>query len=347
MAFDTVVDKAQLEGAITASANAIREKTGSTEMIPWDANTGFADAISAIEAGGGGEAVRAKKPVVLEVEKITSNTYDGSTSYTNEVFVMIDIYPQSGGTVKVTYGDLTKTITDDGTSAEPSAQQVYFGTFHGVSDEVETPASGTLTIEGEYGAFAMSRFKKSSKDTAYNNCVTNIISFGEIEFIPEAAFGATPSAYFKFKQADIPDSVKRIDNYAFAYCKDMVSITIPDSVTSFGEGICMVCDNLVEIMFPPSATSIPANFVTLCTKLFTITVHAGVTNIGDNAFNGNSQMRYVRILATTPPTIGTNIATVGESYPFEAFFVPAGCGEAYKTAEGWSAYADYILEESA
>ena len=57
MAFDTVIDKAQLESAMTATANAIREKTGDSGKIAWDGSKGFADAVSGIEAGGSGELV--------------------------------------------------------------------------------------------------------------------------------------------------------------------------------------------------------------------------------------------------------------------------------------------------
>ena len=57
MAYDTVIDKAQLEGAITASANAIREKTGDTALIEWLSDKGFAEAIAAIKAGGGLELI--------------------------------------------------------------------------------------------------------------------------------------------------------------------------------------------------------------------------------------------------------------------------------------------------
>ena len=61
MAFDTVIDKAQLESAITASANAIREKTGDTALIEWLADKGFAEAIAAIESGADlGEVFGAK-----------------------------------------------------------------------------------------------------------------------------------------------------------------------------------------------------------------------------------------------------------------------------------------------
>jgi hypothetical protein len=51
MAFDTVIDKAQLEGAITASANAIRGKTGGEDPIQWLSDKGFSEAIAAIETG--------------------------------------------------------------------------------------------------------------------------------------------------------------------------------------------------------------------------------------------------------------------------------------------------------
>lgn len=48
MAFDTVIDKTLLEGALTATANAIRSKTGSKGNITWDSNKGFADAVSSM-----------------------------------------------------------------------------------------------------------------------------------------------------------------------------------------------------------------------------------------------------------------------------------------------------------
>lgn len=54
MAFDTVIDKAQLEAAMKATADAIREKTGDTADCTWDQTQGFAALIAAIEAGGGG-----------------------------------------------------------------------------------------------------------------------------------------------------------------------------------------------------------------------------------------------------------------------------------------------------
>lgn len=48
MAIDKVVDSAQLDAAMTATANAIRTQGGTTAQIQWKQSNGFADAIAAI-----------------------------------------------------------------------------------------------------------------------------------------------------------------------------------------------------------------------------------------------------------------------------------------------------------
>lgn len=55
MAFDKVVDSAKLNAAMTATADAIRGKTGGTDPVPWDEETGYKTAVEGIEAGGGGQ----------------------------------------------------------------------------------------------------------------------------------------------------------------------------------------------------------------------------------------------------------------------------------------------------
>lgn len=56
MSIDKAVDSALLDNALAATAEKIREKTGSTEDIAFDMEKGmgFADAVGAIQAGGGG-----------------------------------------------------------------------------------------------------------------------------------------------------------------------------------------------------------------------------------------------------------------------------------------------------
>lgn len=170
--------------------------------------------------------------VILEVEKITSNTYAGETTYTGEQFILLDIYPKTNGTVKVKYGGLTKTITDTSGAAEPNAQQVFFGTFNGVSDSVSTPASGELTIEGDCRGFGCGNYAKSSKaNSEYAAVITEIKAFGNIEYIPNGAF-----RYCSFSNStvDIPEGVVSIGQYAFQNINGVNIITIPSSVTNIG-----------------------------------------------------------------------------------------------------------------
>lgn len=175
--------------------------------------------------------------VILQVEKITSDTYASETTYTGEQFILLDIYPKTNGTVTVTYGGLTKTITDTSGSAEPNAQQVFFGTFNGVSDSVATPASGELTIKGDYRGFACGGYKKQSDkgETAkYCLCVTEVNEIGEVTVIPDYAFGDGLTGCV-IPSIIIPDGVTSIGRDAFIGCSMLRSVEIPASVTSIGD----------------------------------------------------------------------------------------------------------------
>lgn len=55
MAFDKVIDSAKLDAGMTATANAIRAKTGGSSPIEWDEETGFKTAVEVISSGDGVE----------------------------------------------------------------------------------------------------------------------------------------------------------------------------------------------------------------------------------------------------------------------------------------------------
>ena len=165
--------------------------------------------------------------VILEVKKITSNTYANSTTYSNEEFILLDIYPKvANSTVKVTYGGLTKTLTFDSTYA----QMVYFGTFNGVADSMTTPASGLLTIEGRCAAVSISSYNVKKSSTDYCKCVTAVNDLGNVTSIPNYAF-----YYCSFiSHITIPEGVTRVGTSAFEGCYRIETFTIPSTVTSIG-----------------------------------------------------------------------------------------------------------------
>ena len=242
--------------------------------------------------------------VILEVEKITSDTYAGETTYTGEQFILLDIYPKTNGTVNVTYGGLTKTITDTSGAAEPNAQQVFFGTFNGVSDSVTTPASGELTIEGDYRGFACGIFETGKIASNGYTGIKSIGDLGLVEFIPSAAFGVFTKGCEDITTVKIPSSVKSIGDTSFAFCTGLTNVIIPSSVATIGQSPFYSCNinNPVKISNNP-LYKIEGNCLvekdtnTLISGFLDSNIPSGVCYIGRSAFN-----RYFDLMNITIPS---------------------------------------------
>ena len=153
-----------------------------------------------------------------------------------------------------------------------------------------------------------------------------------------------------------------IDNNAFYSCTSLAEITLPASLTSIGESIfygCSLlarvlnlentkvtsiqnaafrkCYSLAEISLPDTLTNIGSYAFQGC-KLSHIILPEGVTSIGTGAFDASS-LQYIRIEATTPPTLSAINAipsTIG------AIYVPDESVAAYQAATNWSSFASKI-----
>ena len=135
-----------------------------------------------------------------------------------------------------------------------------------------------------------------------------------------------------------------ISALAFGGCSELTSVTIPDSVTSIGQQAFQSCSGLTSVIIPDSVTSIDWSAFEGCSGLTSVTIGNGVTSIGKHAFYDCSSLTSVTMLSTTPPTIRYDIFDSNFS---GTITVPVGCGDAYKTAAGWSAYAGKIVEATA
>lgn len=94
MALDKVIDSAKLDAALTATAEAIRAKTGSSDPIQWDEETGFKATVEAMEVGGGGSG---EWEALMPATDITFADGGEYTSFEN-------VYPLSlGASYKVSW----------------------------------------------------------------------------------------------------------------------------------------------------------------------------------------------------------------------------------------------------
>ena len=138
----------------------------------------------------------------------------------------------------------------------------------------------------------------------------------------------------------IPDSVTTIGDWALSDCNNLTSVTIPDSVTTIGERAFASCDSLTSVTIGDSVTTIGDYAFASCGSLTSVIIGDSVTTIGDYAFDRCSIITSVYCKATTPPSIGYGVFdyVIGRK-----FYVPTASVNAYKTADGWSDYARYIV----
>ena len=164
----------------------------------------------------------------------------------------------------------------------------------------------------------------------------------------------------------IIDNVTKIGYTAFGDCSNLTSITIPSSITGIGMRAFYGCSSLVNLTIPDSVTWIGWAALENCSSLKNITIGHGVTAIDSHAFDGCSSLTSVTIpdsviriesyafedckkltsvycKPTIPPTGGTLMFINNASG--RKIYVPAGSVDAYKAADGWKDYADYIFAD--
>ena len=87
-------------------------------------------------------------------------------------------------------------------------------------------------------------------------------------------------------------------------------------------------------------TVINTNAFSSRTSLSSITIPNGVTIMGQEAFRYCTSLTSVTVKSATPPTLGFGVFYNGSSNL--VIYVPAESVDAYKSASGWSTYADRI-----
>ena len=172
----------------------------------------------------------------------------------------------------------------------------------------------------------------------YNSGITSIELPATLETIGSNAFRNCSGLTGALDLSNCT-SLTSIGIYAFNNCRGLTSITLPSNLTSIGDSAFYSCSKLTSITLPSNLTSIGEKTFYNCSKLTSITLPSSLTSIGLWAFGDCSGLTDIRIEATTPPILGyyaipSNVTTIE---------VPSASVDAYKSARGWSSYADEIV----
>lgn len=171
--------------------------------------------------------------------------------------------------------------------------------------------------------------------------------------------------------SDASNNVTTIESSAFQQAQ-VNGLVLPNTISVLGEA-CFVGAAIATLTVPPLVTVLPAeafaeiqpvyndatgeelpiniilpqNLTKIENRCFMragikqITIPDTVTEIWDMAFNYCRQLASITCLAATPPTLGSN-AFYSRAAGF-TIKVPAASVAAYKAADGWKDYANYIV----
>ena len=158
--------------------------------------------------------------------------------------------------------------------------------------------------------------------------------------------------------ANQPDGMININNMLYKYkCHDSelpenASIEIPSGITKicgyafygyrYGE-----YNRIAYVCIPESVTEIGASAFAGCYNLTSITIPKSVTMIGDGAFEACTKLNAITVLNTTPPLLerdkeGWERVFYSSCYEDATLYVPKGCVEVYRNADGWGDFVNIV-----
>lgn len=131
-----------------------------------------------------------------------------------------------------------------------------------------------------------------------------------------------------------------VERYSFSSCTALEDIAFGDMTITLSMGVFSGCTSLKTVVLPSNVNHTGYSVFSGCKSLETVEFYNRFNN---NAFQNCAALKYVRVRATTPPSISTS--TFNGCTALEKIAVPIGSGDAYRQATNWSAYADIIVEE--
>lgn len=115
-------------------------------------------------------------------------------------------------------------------------------------DSVETLGSNAFYNCNQLTSFKFPKKVTQISDGLFNNCYAlKSITFSEITSIGQWAFNNCTGL---IELNNLPNSLNIINSFAFAYCRNLTTITIPSSVSGIGGQIFMGCSSLNNITLP-------------------------------------------------------------------------------------------------
>ena len=209
--------------------------------------------------------------------------------------------------------------------------------------------------DGEYYFYsgrAVDDQKYYNWDEYYNLQIPGPVTvMGDDYDVTALGMGAFYNAYY-LTSIELPNSITKIDDWAFEYCEGLSSIELPSSLTTIGEGAFYECTALQSIEIPDAVTKIGQGAFYYCYNMLSATLGRGLSEIAAGAFAYCNSLTIMNSYAAVAPTLKTMYVYLDEngeevedgewhpfswSYPLPTLNVPAASVNDY-LEKGWTVY---------
>ena len=147
---------------------------------------------------------------------------------------------------------------------------------------------------------------------------------------------------YSLRNVSIPFYMSSFSGEMFRECRSLQrAVSIPQNIISISNNLFYYCYALQSVVIPNKVTTIGSYAFYYCDSLRFVTIPKTVTRIYNNAFHYCSNVIAYYVKPTTPPSFPNNgFQGISNS---TIIYVPAASLEMYKTATGWSTYADKMV----
>lgn len=223
--------------------------------------------------------------------------------------------------------------------------------FNNCTKLIEATLPATVTSVGDYafGGSALTAVRilgtPAIGQFAFSNCKSLAAFYGPSATADHRGLldGERFAAYAHAsgESYEVPDGVRTIGATAFSNCVTITSITLPAGVTEIETYGFYYCFALTSINLPEGLTTIGEYAFMGDRGLTELTLPASLRTIAAGAFRGCEKVAVWTVKAATPPTLASGVFAGCSA--LNEIRVPAASVDAYKEADGWSAYADRIV----
>lgn len=264
---------------------------------------------------------------------------DGQWAFDNNIIMFT---ASTNTTNSVREGYMTITYTVDGVSCEKRTHLVQAA---GAQPKVILTLTGGTTVSKACDGNPLKYSDITSlvgndfgsiRTAEVKDCVTSI----SVE-----SGGGTFTNASGMTSVTLPSTLTAINSSSFWGCSSLSGVTLPNDLAYIGNDAFRGCSSLTSITIPDRVQTIGGLAFYECTSLTSVVIgtgFTGTTNPG-HSFQYCSNLQSVTVRATTPPTIDTFFF---DSTPIAngngTIYVPSASVNAYKSATGWSTYADRI-----